>query len=419
MSGALMQLSAYGVQDVYLTGSPSASFFRSTYRRHTNFAMEASKQFFNGQFDDGGIVSAVVARNGDLLGDTWLELPVKPSLGFDDLCWVAERAIDHIDFIIGGNLIDRHYQTWWRMYSEVFLDESRKIGWGKMTTCPTQSGGTVILPLLFFFCRHPGLFLPLVALQNHEVRLEFTLSPSYSTWFSGPATLWSNYILLDGEERRRLSTGRHEYLIEQVQMSSTQVTQATFTSQIVLTQPVKELIWCYKYTDYGGSDILWNFAAPGTPDISCDPTKCTQVLLNQVGCPLVPLSAASTWVEDGDPTGSVVYVGPLSNFKLVFNNEDRFLIQNAKYFNQYQPFRYHSGTPYPGIYVYSFALEPEKLQPSGTCNFSRIHKVEVSGNIKTVLTPEQPGDNFTMTLFAVNYNILTIKDGMGCIAFAN
>ena len=124
---------------------------------------------------------------------------------------------------------------------------------------------------------------------------------------------------------------------------------------------------------------------------------------------VVSTQAAGT-IAGGIP---MVEVGPLYNFKLVLNGQDRFKEQTGKYFNQYQPLVYHTGTPYPGIYVYSFALQPEEHQPTGTCNFSRIDNAQVAINMKSgYTTPLQK-------MFAVNYNILRIQSGMGGLAFSN
>ena len=115
-------------------------------------------------------------------------------------------------------------------------------------------------------------------------------------------------------------------------------------------------------------------------------------------------------------------VGPLYQFKVVLNGQDRFAAQNGKYFNAYQPLVYHSGIPYPGIYVYSFALKPEEHQPTGTCNFSRIDNAQVSVALKgCAFSPTTNTGNgaCTQKLFAINYNILRIQSGMGGLAFSN
>src|SRR6056300_1585589 len=191
MAGGLMQLVAYGAQDVYLTGNPKVTFFQAVYKRHTNFAMENIEQTVNGTASNNGRVSVTIARNGDLIGDMYVEL-VTASLGTKagtadiDACWVAERAIKDVELSIGGQRIDKHYQKWWRLYSELYLDDSKKANYGKMTTNPVAStAGTVFLPLLFFFNRNPGLYLPLIALQYHEVRIDFDLSSEFSQYTDG------------------------------------------------------------------------------------------------------------------------------------------------------------------------------------------------------------------------------------------
>src|SRR6056300_979041 len=163
MAGGLMQLVAYGAQDVYLTGNPKVTFFQAVYRRHTNFAMENIEQTVNGTPADNGRVSVTIARNGDLISDMYVEMKSKASLAQltgadDDAMWAAERAIKDVELSIGGQRIDKHYQRWWRLYSELYLDESKKATWGKMctpgsllATGSTTVGPTIYLPLIFFF----------------------------------------------------------------------------------------------------------------------------------------------------------------------------------------------------------------------------------------------------------------------------
>ena len=193
-----MQLVAYGAQDVYLTGTPKVTFFQAVYKRHTNFAMELIQQTTSGTVGNASRVSVTIARNGDLVGNMHVALqplapngttlPLTSNNGAFDMNWVAERAISAVELTIGGQRIDKHYQTWWRLYAELFLNESDKIAWGKMTSMSnpntTQTSvPKVYLPLLFFFNRNPGLYLPLIALQYHEVRLDFDLTQYYSSYF--------------------------------------------------------------------------------------------------------------------------------------------------------------------------------------------------------------------------------------------
>jgi hypothetical protein len=450
MGGGLMQLVAYGAQDVYLTGQPKVTFFQAVYKRHTNFAMENIQQTVNGTPTNGGRVSVTIARNGDLVGNMYVAL--LPTTGLSttstntlapDTCWIAERAISAVELTIGGQRIDKHYQMWFRLYAEVFLGESDKIAYGKLASLSVIADNStnktyVYLPLLFFFNRNPGLYLPLIALQYHEVRMDFDLTSYYSSYFGTNALeVWANYVYLDTEERRRFAQKGHEYLIEQVQHTGGDaISAASSTVRLSFNHPVKELIWCYANTAASANNSLWNFStscANVQVTVSSNAFTCIGAMPHEVGAPRLSsnnyISAVGTsllsntvggayWFEEGSSSSSSTLnvgweVGPLQNFKVVLNGQDRFKEQVGKYFNEYMPLLYHTGTPYVGVYVYSFALQPEEHQPTGTCNFSRIDNAQVAINLKSnYTTPLQK-------MFAVNYNILRIQSGMGGLAFSN
>jgi hypothetical protein len=476
--GALMQLVAYGASDVYLTGDPKVTFFQTAYKRHTNFAMETVQQTVAGALAPGGLTSVTLSRSGDLVGDMYVVLQPTPASSANltsnnsvsDMCWVAERAFNSVELFIGGQSIDKHYQLWFRLYSEVFLNDTKKQNWGKLTSFPSPnntgtSTGYVYLPLIFFFNRNPGLYLPLVALQYHEVRIDFSISTQYASYFgNNPFAVWANYVYLDTVERDSFAKKGHEYLIEQVQyVNGNPVGTSTENTPSVIrlqwNHPVKELIWCYQTSNPSSNpNSLWNFSSSvSNVNVTCDPAKLalsytafpTQAVGNPVlytpgpfasnlyvsqtstslvggalqqGLSVAVQSNVATgnvfWVEAGNPqftsnTTPGQEVGPLHSFKLILNGTDRFVPQYGKYFNQYQPFQYHSGLPYPGVYCYSFALKPEDLQPSGTCNFSRIDMAQSAVNLKSGV----PAVNQQM--FAVNYNVLRIQSGLGGVAFAN
>lgn len=428
MGGSMIQLLAYGAQDVYLTGNPQVTFFQAVYKRNTNFAMEFYKNQINDTASNGTTLRITVTRYGDLVGQMFFELPLKASLVGDytsdnstaDLNWVAERAFSSVELQIGNNTIDKHYQTWWRLYTELFMHDTQKAQYAKMTTYVGQSSGEpkVYLPLNFFFNRNQGLFLPLIALAYHEIQLVCTCAPDYNTYFDNTKrpTLWVNYVLLDSEERRRFAAKQHEYLIEQVQYSPDTVPSAGGRIRVKLQHPVKELIWCYP--NLSGTNKLWDFTANANfVNLTCDP-QLTGIHQNHVGTPRL-LSNATPWVEDGDILAAGVAktsVGPLKTMTMYFNGQERF-VHDHKFLNQVQPFYHHTGTPYPGIYVYSFALKPEDHQPTGTCNFSRLDNVEMVPQLKT-FPASITNYNTSQYLFAVNYNVLRIKSGMAGVAFA-
>jgi hypothetical protein len=212
--------------------------------------------------------------------------------------------------------------------------------------------------------------------------------------------------------------------------------------RLSFNHPVKELVWCYTNPNASATanlNAMWNFCtATGNVNVTSNvlalQASNNYVMPNVTGVPqLVSTAGTQTntfglggtanfsgnayWIEQGTQflggTGPGVEVGPLHLFKVILNGQDRFKEQYGNYFNQVQPFYHHTGTPYPGIYVYSFALQPEEHQPTGTCNFSRIDNAQVSVQMKS---------NNAATLqklFAVNYNILRIQSGMGGLAFSN
>jgi len=472
-----MQLVAYGASDVYLTGDPKVTFFQTAYKRHTNFAMETVQQTVAGALTSGGLTSVTLSRSGDLVGDMFVVLQPTPSSysnlttnnSVADMAWVAERAFSSVEVFIGGQSIDKHYQPWFRLYAEVFLNDTKKQNYGKMASCPSPSNSItspsyVYLPLMFWFNRNPGLYLPLIALQYHEVRIDFSISSQYASYFgTNPFAVWANYVYLDTTERDAFAKKPAEYLIEQVQHVNADPVGSTNenTPSVIRMQynhPVKELVWCYQNpAPSSNPNSMWNFSSGvSNVNVTVDPSKLAGSLAPfspaHVGSPalFVPapfgtaLYASSNtvvtssniqtgtlvtvqsnvltgnvfWVESGVPIASsnTVFgqeVGPMHQAKIILNGTDRFVPQYGKYFNQYQPYVYHSGVPYPGIYVYSFALKPEELQPSGTCNFSRIDMAQIAVNLKTGM----PALNQRM--FAVNYNILRVQSGLGGLAFAN
>jgi hypothetical protein len=251
MGGGLMQLVAYGAQDIYLTGNPQITFFKVVYRRHTNFSMETIQQTINGisSVTNGANGTVTISRNGDLVSKVYVTTTVATTDG--------SNIISQVECEIGGQLIDRQYQEWNDIWNELSIPESKAFGFKSMQladggTIDTTGVGLVQVPLNFWFCRNPGLALPLIALQYHEVKLKFT-------WGSGGGTtaqVWVDYIYLDTDERRRFAQVSHEYLIEQIQK---QTATATTSTKLNFNHPVKEIIWTSARTNaYTNARLVLN-----------------------------------------------------------------------------------------------------------------------------------------------------------------
>ena len=246
MGGGLMQLVAYGAQDIYLTGNPQITFFKVVYRRHTNFSMETIEQTINGTQAlslSAGTGTVTISRNGDLVHKVYVTVS-----GSSDMTKGSE-IVNEVELEIGGQRIDRHYAEWNNIWNELSTDESKAIGLKSMQ-CDVGTGGSTSVnmtqvPLNFWFCRNPGLALPLIALQYHEVKLKFTWGTTTGD-NSSTCKVMCDYIYLDTDERRRFAQVSHEYLIEQLQKQSADTSGSV---KLNFNHPVKELIWTSNATN--------------------------------------------------------------------------------------------------------------------------------------------------------------------------
>ena len=325
MGGGLMQLVAYGAQDVYLTGNPQITFWKVTYRRYTNFAMESIEQTFNGQADFGRRVQCTISRNGDLAYRTYLQVTLPEinqlmGIGSDRrgegqgvyarwLDYPGEQLVAQCEVEIGGQRIDRHYGDWHHIWNQLTMTAEQERAYYKMigntteltfiidpsfaeidgpcdTLAPRQVCAprralpetTLYIPLQFWFCTNPGLALPLIALQYHEVKINLDIRPIDEVlWavttlncnldpYNGSAgqmpvgrpvpaviaynqslvaaSLYVDYIFLDTDERRRMAQNPHEYLITQLQFTGDEsVGSSSNKIKLNFNHPVKELIW--------------------------------------------------------------------------------------------------------------------------------------------------------------------------------
>ena len=408
-TGAVIQLVAYGTQDLYLTGNPQITHFKSVIRRHTNFSMENVENYFHGKLSPGQKIQCKIQRVGDLIHQMYLKLDL-PKLqtiqGEDNIytSWVNSIGyviIDYVEIQIGERVIDRQYGQWMNIWAELSTDLSKKdslntmIGHHDFFTPTTQNGPLQLyVPLQFWFCKYIGSSLPLVAIQNQDIRINLQLKKFNSLWVSNDMenadeilnkditfdqiSLLVDYIFLDEDERRYFAQNKHYYLIEQIQLS-TQSIDITRTENVIdlpFNHPVKELIWVIQTNEVKSKNQWTNYSG----DII-------------------------TLDEEPRP--------PIKEVVIRFEGVERFETRTEEYFRIVLPWKYHTSVTKNYIYIYSFANEPEKLQPTGTANFSRLDSVNL--HIKTSDYLKQSD----ISVYAVNYNILRIINGIAGVLFTN
>ena len=418
MTGGMLQIAAYGAQDVYLTSNPQITFFKIVYRRHTNFAIESIEQQFNSSnsIDFGRKAYSTIERRGDLITNAVLEIKL-PALdqtqdGSSYVNWVngIGNALIKETFVkIGGYTVDKYTNEWLDISSQFSVPTDKKDAYDEMVgnryvdaslKSMSNVARTFYVPLKYWF-NNPGLALPMIALMHHDVELHLELSDladmiksdvalsapvdtSNATASITSCKLYVDYIYLDVDERRRFAQISHEYLIEQVQeMNSENIPAATTSKKvdIYFNQPVKMIQWV----------------------ISND-TYTTTGSTNDNNKPF--LYEASNSIELKDT---------FSTAKLLMNGVDRFSERNAAYFRLVQPYQYYRKCPAKHIYSYTFALKPDEHQPSGTCNFSMLDNVKMSMTFDATNHTASAGK---IKFYAVSYNVLRIMNGMAGIVYA-
>ena len=405
MSGGIVQLVAIGAQDAYLTGKPEVSFYRSTYKRYTHFANSVERQLIQGTPSAGGISTIRFEKKGDLMSYVYLTARDSTGAHVPLLNWSS--VIDKIDLLIGGQVIDTQDAYWMNNIEPVVgatNTNQRLLPKYDSTNTPTQAGFNVnsFQALKFFFCKDWQSALPLVALQYHDVELRITWAAKLNTTaFSGATNLsptnyqdlqyivWTNFIYLDQTERDFFAKTSQDMLITQVQR------------QFVPNAPVMELAFAHpvKYLAFQSNNYVQAYGLNATNASSLQ--LKTQVNGTDIG----ESRSLLAWVDSNQyyhtPNGYAPYSGAVSNVSIV---------------------------PY--------CLDTSKLQPTGTLNFSRIdtYRLITPSNItlQSIVNPITNGTLTTVALaaaasgmspspyiYAVNYNVLRIQNGMGAVLYSS
>ena len=421
MTGAILQLAARGPQDAYLCNKSEITFFKTVYRRHTNFAIETVNENFENMVEFGSILKYTVSRKGDLISNIYLKVNLEKleqdcnnNINYYWINAIGHALIEYVEIRIGGLLIDKHYGEWLEIWGELTQNEEKRTGYfemiGKITDGLSTYGKEkfkgplqLYIPLNFWFCRNIGLALPLISLQYHDIELFIKTRPLSECHISTDGSRLGNnnylkmnllvdYIYLDNAERKKFAQLSHEYLIEQVQYCKTNISTSTNSNiPIKFNHPIKEFIWTLRRTEVG--------------EFKSDPCECSKVI-----------SYGNDWFNFSDTIGTIHgFDDTFDKCHLLLNGATRFSPQSADYFRLVQSYVRHSRIPSKQIYVYSFAIRPEEYQPSGTCNYSRIDNSVLNLTFKNTECPI----NYDFFIFAVNYNVLRIKSGSAGLAYSN
>lgn len=403
MTGGLIQLVAVGVQDIYLIGNPQITFFKSVYKKYTNFSMESIQQPVDGRTDFGQQIEITIQRKGDLIKDIIFEilLPILPT-GYYWTNGIGNVLIKQVDLEIGGQLIDRHYSEWLDIWHQLTVNEGLIGAYNGMIgnynansslEANAKSQLRLYVPMCFWFNRDYSLALPLIALQYHDIVLKVQIRDFNSCYRNNTNTTllsgyqisvfnaWVDYIHLDMEERRKYAQNSHEIVIEQLQFDGNDFiskNSSSISKKLSFNHPVKELYWINTNNDYLQTNI-------------------------NTGNQLLDYSLKTS-------------IETFSSGVLQLNGVDRFNTRSADYFRLVQNFQYHTRYSSNIIYTYSFSINPDKIQPSGSCNMSKFTNINLYLDYSGI---NHSTNDMVLKVYAINYNVLRIMSGMGGLTFSN
>jgi len=412
--GGLIQLAAYGAQDVYLTGNPEATLWKRKFSRKTNYALESIRQIIPGTVEYGSSTTVTLSRSGDLICGLMAEVTLVrgPSgTGNVEPFYPAEAFFESIELRIGEKLVDTLYHNWFRLYTELFYDAKQSMAYADSMNFTNEIEGqarTFYFPIpLFFSNMMSGLALPLVALQYHDVELKFNFAKAadlqgVNTSSPPVVKIYADYVFLDSKERVWFAKKPHEYLITQLQYLKQSV---QFSNSRVVRYDVPLNF------NHPTKMITWAFTEPGVHG---------------------QFTALSGQTRDNT-------AAPLESAGLFLNGKERFTTRPGKYFTNAQPWLCQNGNYYSsGIYAYHFGLNNTLTNdPSQTLNFSRIDNAalilrtkicNVPGPFGSVVTSYSTTEDQTyeitanlsiVEVYAQNYNIFRVASGMGGLAYAN
>ena len=351
MSG-VVQLVSVGVQDTHLTGEPQISFFKSAYKRHTNFSPVTRRQLIQGNPSPGGMSTIRIDRQGDLLNYMFLVATKANVTQTNETQLIADwsNVIQKAELLIGGQVIDTQDVT----FSEEIAIDLLATNGSKSFPASLHGGAasqSFFYPFRFFCCENWFSSLPLVALQYHDVEVRITwspiLPPTYRVEFG------AHYILLDDQEREWFQNTPQDMLIFQVQKS---VPSNEKTQELNFNHPVKYI------------------ASSNNDDDNALVSRTNKIKLDANGTDITDLNV------------SIPYYTSVPTY---FHTEQ-------------------SSSNSENIFLYPFCLNTAKHQPSGSLNFSRLDSFKI--HCTQVITKP---------VYAVNHNILRIKNGMGAVMYAN
>lgn len=381
MSGGIVQLVATGAQDAWLTGKPEVSFYRSSYKRYTHYANSPERQLIQGNPSAGNISTIRLEKKGDLIN--YMYLIARDSTGalIPGINWT--NVIDKVELLIGGQIVDTQDITWMSNVEAVTGAQNFSQRYLNNNTAGPNNITNGFLPFKFFFCKDWNVSLPLVALQYHDVEIRITWSatlgstlaltglPATAAYSTFQYEAWTNFVYLDQAEREYFANTPMDLLITQLNRIPIATTNM---QELALAHPIKFLAFsCNNYSTAYSTGVT------------------------QIPAINYQFKTQINGVDIGDSRSMFQW------------------IDVPQYYHT--PFGYNHNNATANVALISYCLDTSKLQPTGTLNFSRIDTFRIVAPAGVSLSTLAGGNG--RYFYAMNYNVLRIKDGMGGLLYSN
>jgi hypothetical protein len=493
MGLGLLLLVSIGKENLYLSAQPEITFFKIAYKRHTNYSIEPTPQYFKTTPDFSRRCTVSIGKNADLMGMTYIciQLPniimenfSTSSSSLKNFSWVSKiglALINYVEVEIGGTIIDRHYgdwlNIWYEMVTSMGLSKSynRMIGNTTELISYTKTKDQILLyiPLSFWFCMDTGLALPLIGMAHSDVKIHvefndfnncYKVSPSYyltvndnfclykkgeqfyqqyqnnkiigefisfddinmrlyynpikGTFLVPSKTNDTNYVLTGANSNYKMNITPNTVVVKD--MDYFQFNQPSIISAYLLVN--------YIYLDtYERLNFMNNSHEYLIPRVQTLPDQIINSVNAIYKLPLINPIKLIVWrvmlASNKIFNNNFIYTSyPFTTTeqdlivrnKLVINSINRMDLDNIEYYSMIQKYQYDFMNSQRGIYMYSFALNPRDLQPSGSMNFSKVDDAYIQLTLNNIINYQNPA---IMKAYAIEYNLFRTSHGIGGLVF--
>ena len=384
---------------------------------------------------------------------------------------IGLRLIDNIEILIGGQVIDRLNSNMLNIWYELTVSHNQINTFnniiGNIPKLNTYNSNkkesySLYIPLPFWFSKYTGISLPALALRYHDIQVNLKLKElidcctieTIENKLSDNininehikilnVSLYIDYVYIEQEERKKFGRNTLEYLIDQHQyLPVNNIKSININQLLYFVNPIKELLWTcqtkvwdrYEFVKIYKFQYITNLTNDKIKLIIGDKhlikkddnikiynSKYYNNIYKVINTDETSITINSNFIRDDygyiEIINTIFSENTIDTLSITFNTLVRVSDRDGMYYNLIQPWKHHNNIPSPGIYLFSFAINPEDYQPSGSCNMGLLDANQAFININPIFF-EYMEKNVSINFYARSINILKITEGMASLVFS-